>query len=152
MPPVGQVQLVRGLDYPTPARIAGVLMNSVFLDMLDHDEMQMRRINDLIRQAPPNSLTDMRHIEVLILRPSKDLGQLAGQYEVKLPRLFRFFERGLGTRQARGADALAMVMFEPDYLKRMIDLGEQDAAMRRDEIDRFLHVDAHADEKRTVLD
>ena len=67
-----------------------------FLDMLDHDELQMRRINDLIRRTPPEQRADMRNIEVLILRPSRDLGALAGQYEVRLPRLFRFLERGFG--------------------------------------------------------
>ena len=142
--PAGPSAADRDSHYPTPARIAGVLMNAVFLDMLDHDELQMRRINDLIRRTPPEQRSDMRNIEVLILRPSRDLGALAGQYEVRLPRLFRFLERGFGTRQSRSADALAMVMFEHEYLKRLIDLGEQDTAARREEIGAFLYEEADA--------
>ena len=36
--------------YPSPAQIAGVLLNSVFLDLLDFDALQMQRINDLLAQ------------------------------------------------------------------------------------------------------
>lgn len=139
LPPPSQVHLQRGNPYPTPARIAGVLMNSVFLDMLDHDELQMQRINELLRAMPASAHGNLRHVDVLILRPSRDLAALAGAFEVKLPKLFRFLQRGLGTRQTRGADALAMVMFEQGYLSRLVALGEEDASARHAEIDAFLH-------------
>lgn len=124
--------------YPAPARIAGVLMNAIFLDMLDHDAMQMARINRLVRAMPEDVRGDLRPVKVLILRPSRDLGHLAGDYETQLPRMFRFLERGLGTREGRSADFLALVLFEHAYLSRLIELGEEDAMRRHDAIAEFL--------------
>lgn len=126
--------------YPSPARIAGVLMNAVFLDMLDHDVMQMNRINDLLRRLDPlqREMIGLRPVEVLILRPSKDLGRLAREYEIRLPSAFRFMERGLGTGDHRSADALSMVMFEHEYLARLVELGERDAEAKASTIEAFI--------------
>ncbi len=76
----------------------------------------------------------MRPIDLLLLRPSRDLGRLANDYEPNLPKGFRFLTRGLGTREIRSNDLLSMVMFQPDYLKCLIELGEADAELRREEI------------------
>jgi NTE family protein len=73
-----------------------------------------------------------------MLRPSVDLGRLANAYEPDLPRAFRFLTRGLGTRETRSNDMLSLVMFQGDYVKRLIDLGEADAMARLDDIRRFL--------------
>ena len=55
-----------------------------------------------------------------------------------LPRTFRFLTRGLGTRETRSNDLLSLVMFQPDYLSALIDLGEKDAMARIGEIETFL--------------
>ena len=136
------VRRERSPHYPAPARIAGVLMNSIFLDMLDHDAMQMARINRLVSALPADARDGLRTVKVLILRPSRDLGHLAGDYERQLPRMFRFLERGLGTREAKSADFLALVLFERAYLSRLIELGEEDAHHRHEEIAAFLATDA----------
>jgi NTE family protein len=75
-----------------------------------------------------------------MLRPSVDLGRLANEYEPELPRAFRFLERGLGTRETRSNDMLSLVMFQADYVRRLIELGEADAAARIGDIRRFLQV------------
>lgn len=124
--------------YPPPAHIAGLLMNAVFLDMLDADAMHLRRINDLIAGLPASRQTSLRPIDVLLLRPSRDLGRLASAHERTLPALFRFFMRGLGTGELRSADYLSLILFEPRYLENLIELGEQDAAERKGEIHEFL--------------
>ena len=124
--------------YPSPAQIAGVMLNAVFLDMLDYDALQMNRINRLVSKMPPESNSDLRQVEVMVLRPKEDLGALARDYELNMPRAFRFFERGLNNRDARSSDALSMVIFEPEYLALLIRLGEEDAADRKDEIESFL--------------
>ena len=46
-------------------------------------------------------------------------------------KAFRFLTRGLGTRETRSNDMLSLVMFQPDYVKRLIELGEADAEKRR---------------------
>lgn len=128
-------------NYPPPAQVAGVLYNAIFLDQLDGDAYQMRQINRLIAHLPPDRRDGLRHIELLLLRPSLDLGRLANEYEPELPRPFRFLTRGLGTRETRSNDLLSLLMFQGDYVKRLVDLGEADAAARLEEIRSFLRDD-----------
>jgi NTE family protein len=80
----------------------------------------------------------LRRIDLPMLRPSMDLGWLANEYEPELPRAFRFLTRGLGTRETRSNDMLSLVMFQGDYVRRLIDLGEEDAMRRVEEIRAFV--------------
>src|SRR5262245_48765784 len=133
------VPLVVG--YPPPAQVAGVLFNAIFLDLLDVDALHLQQVNHLIEHLPPAEREHLRHIDLLVLRPSEDLGRLANQYEAQLPRAFRFLTRGLGTAEARSNDLLSLVMFQTDYIQRLIEMGERDATARLPEIRRFLAED-----------
>jgi NTE family protein len=124
--------------YPPPAQVAGVLYNSIFLDQLDADALELQRINDLIARLPESARNGFRRIDLLMLRPSVDLGRLANEYEPELPRPFRFMTRGLGTRETRSNDMLSLVMFQGDYIRRLIELGEADAASKIDRIREFV--------------
>lgn len=125
-------------DYPAPATIIGLLLDSVFLDMLDYDALNIDRVNALL-EAHPNPLeTGFHPVKLLVIRPSRDLGVIANEFEPKLPRTFRFVTRGLGTREARRADMLATLMFQPGYIRKLISIGELDGDRRRDEIAAFL--------------
>ncbi|MBI5362878.1 MAG: patatin-like phospholipase family protein [Planctomycetes bacterium] len=121
--------------YPPPAQVLGVLFNSVFLDQFDADAQAMERINALLATSSGTNAADLRRLELCLLRPSRDLGRLANEHEPALPRAFRFMTRGLGTRETRSNDLLSLIMFQPDYLTRLIELGEQDAARCGDAID-----------------
>ncbi len=124
--------------YPPPAQVIGVLLNAVFLDALDQDELRMRRANELLAHwqgAPPE---DLRHVDLVVLRPSQNLGRLAGQYEAGLPKPFRFMTRGLGTRETASPDFLSLLMFDPGYLNRLLEIGERDAEARMGELERLL--------------
>lgn len=126
--------------YPPPARILGLLFNSVFLDTLDWDAARLRRLNALLAALPPERReeTGLRRIELLILRPSQDIGRLAADYERRLPRTLRFFVRGLGSPRARSADFVSYLLFESAYISRLIELGEEDAERQWPEIEAFL--------------
>ncbi len=124
--------------YPPPAQVLGVLLNSVFLDLLDQDALRLERLNELLAKLPPEEETDLRPVRLLVLRPSVDLGRLANEFEPKLPKTFRFLTRGLGTRQTKSPDFLSMVLFQEDYIGRLLALGESDAEARADEIDEFI--------------
>ena len=124
--------------YPPPAQVAGVLFNAIFLDLLDTDAQRLQQVNSLISRLPPDSRGGLRQIDLLVLRPSQDLGRLANAFEPALPRAFRFLVRGLGSRETRSNDMLSLLMFQPDYIGRLIDLGEADARARAAEIDAFL--------------
>jgi NTE family protein len=124
--------------YPPPAQVAGLLYNAIFLDLLDADALHMQQVNSLIAQLPGGRYDGLRHVDLLVLRPSEDLGRLANAYEPELPRAFRHLTRGLGTRETRSNDLLSLVMFQTDYITRLIEMGESDAAARLPEIRRFL--------------
>jgi len=130
------------LDYPPPARVAGILANAVFLDMLDYDALQMQRINALLRQLPEAAREGLRPVRVLILRPSRDLGRLAAEHEYRMPRAFRFLQRGLSARHLRSDDVVSMVNFEPEFIERLMELGEEDTQARIGEIAAFLDGDS----------
>jgi NTE family protein len=125
-------------DYPSPAQVIGVLLSAVFLDMLDYDAMNMQRLNDLVREVPPDKRAGLRHAALLLLRPSQEISKLATQYEPTLPPLFRFMMRGMGTRETKTPDSLSMVLFQPEYVRRLIQVGETDAWSRREDIEAFV--------------
>jgi len=130
---------VRG--YPPPAQIVGVLMNAIFLDLLDHDALRLERLNDLLRKLESEERQGLRPIDLLVTRPSRDLGRMAREFEPQLPRGFRFLTRGLGTRETESPDFLSLVLFQPDYLRALMDVGEADAERRMPEILAFLDED-----------
>ncbi len=125
-------------EFAPVAQIIGVLLDSIFLDLLDYDAANMSRINMLYDEVNDKTRDTLNKVELLILRPSEDLGKLASQYEVKLPQPFRYFTRGFGTRDTKSPDSLSLLMFQPEYLNRLIELGEQDAEQNADQIEEFL--------------
>lgn len=124
--------------YPPPAQVLGVMLNAVFLDLVDQDAHRLERLNDLVRALPPAQRDSLRHIRLTVIRPSLDLARLAAQFEPQLPAAFRFMTRGLGTRETRSPDLLSMLMFQPDYLDRLIAIGEADAERRAADLDALL--------------
>jgi len=124
--------------YPPPAQVLSVLYNAIFLDLIDEDILRLERMNRLIDELPPSDREGMRLVEILVLRPSRDLGKLAGEFEPRLPRAFRYITRGLGTRQTTSPDILSLLMFQIDYLRALVELGERDVEANKDRIDAFL--------------
>jgi NTE family protein len=51
--------------YPPPAQVLGVMMNAVFLDMLDFDALSMARINRLVESLPPDKRGGLRVVRLL---------------------------------------------------------------------------------------
>jgi len=138
VPDMAETRMHALKGYPPPAQIFGDVMSAIFLDQFDGDALRLERINQLIENAPPEKRGNLRPVKLMLLRPSRDLGRLANEYEPRLPRTFRFLTRGLGTQQTRSNDMISLVMFQPDYLKRLLELGEEDAAERAGEIEKFL--------------
>lgn len=122
------------IGYPPPAQIAGTLMNSIFLDALDQDVRTLKRTNQLLEQIPEEQHDERHVVDLFAMRPSEDLGELAGGFEPELPYMFRHLFRGLGTRETSSPDWLSMVMFDPNYLTHLVKLGENDADKHTGEI------------------
>jgi len=114
--------------YPPPAQIAGQLLSAVFLDLFDQDADRLARINALCRACPEGAeALGFRVVETRVVRPSEDLGRLAARHEPRLPRPFRFATRGLGTRETKSPDFLSLLLFQPDYIEELIQVGLRDA-------------------------
>jgi len=133
-----EAESLQVVGYPPPAQILGTVLNAVFLDLIDQDELRLNRLNQLLLQLPPERRNGMNPIDLLVIRPSMDLGKLAAKFEPQLPTAFRFMTRGLGTRQQKSPDMLSMLMFQPDYLEHLMEIGERDAEARADRIARFI--------------
>jgi NTE family protein len=123
--------------YPPAAQIVGSLLNAVFLDTLDQDTLTLRRLNQLVRELPRRRRHGMRPVNLLALRPSVDLGKLAGDYEATLPASLRVLLRALGIEQTASPDWLSLLLFEHDYVARLIDIGYRDARRQHDRIAAF---------------
>lgn len=125
------------IGYPPAAQIFGVLLNAVFLDRLDQDAAGMVRINELIKHVPPSNRQDLRPIDLLVIRPSMDLGKLSGDFQHDLGGILKLIGRGLGSKDTKSPDWLSMILFEPAYTTSLIDVGYQDARKQYDDLARF---------------
>jgi len=128
------------------AQIAGVLLNSLFLDSLDDDIARLQRVNRTLgfipedtRQRSPDLL---RRIPSLLLSPSQDLGHLAADEYDKFPGMLRHLLRGIGATGESGWDLMSYLAFQHAYVSRLIDLGYHDTLARRAEIEAFFSAPA----------
>lgn len=128
-------------NYPPVAQILGTMMNAMFLDMLDFDASNAQRLNEFIPYLPLGHQKNLREVSTFVLRPSEDLGRTAARFESRLPTGLRFFARGLGARETESPDSLSMLMFQPDYIKRLIATGEKDARAQGDKLLRYVRGD-----------
>lgn len=122
------------VGYPPPAQILSHLLNAVFLDVLDQDVERLQSVNQLLAKLPPEERDGLRPVDILVMRPSEDLGKLSAAYEPQLPESFRLLTRSLGTQETTSPDFLSYLMFQPDYLAHLIRLGEADAEARLPEL------------------
>lgn len=127
--------------YPPAAQILGQLVNAIFLDGIEEDVARMERMNDLLRKTAPQERDGLKPIDLLVLRPSVDLGKLSGHYEQFLPRKLKLLVRAMGVKETDSPDFISLLMFEPTFTRRLIDLGESDIAARLPEIRTFLGED-----------
>jgi NTE family protein len=124
--------------YPPPAQILGILLNAVFLDNLDHDADVMQRLNDALLRVAPSQRGELVPVDLLVVRPSEDLGDIAGAYEHTLPTGFRYLLRGWGTQETPVTDSIAMLLFEAEYTRRLIAIGERDGEANMAEIAKLI--------------
>jgi len=95
-------------------------------------------MNELLRKMAPHEHGGLKPIDLLVLRPSIDLGKLSGDYERFLPRKLKLLVRALGVKETESPDFISLLMFEPTFTRRLIELGAADVASRIPEIRSFL--------------
>jgi NTE family protein len=111
---------------PSPAQLGSLVLNSLFAESLDADVEHLERLNTIMATRQEGSF-GMRKIDVLVLRPSEDLGQLAMHFLKEVPSMIRFLLRGLGSERGDSSDILSYLLFAPAFLSTLVELGYNDA-------------------------
>jgi len=147
-------------DYGSPLFLFGKLLNALLLDHVDTDLARMHVMNEMIADGTaaygPDFLerlnaratADGRHpfraIHDLVLRPSADLGILAGRIlqgmggERARSPLIRLAARGLvDGRRTPESDLLSYLLFDGEFLAPLAELGLRDARAREEELVEF---------------
>ncbi|MEK6748876.1 MAG: patatin-like phospholipase family protein [Pseudomonadota bacterium] len=135
-------------EFPSLAQIAGHVLNSIFLDNVDADLERLCRINRTLNSLPPDlrKASNLRVIDVLTIAPSRDLDLMAARHVHLMPAPIRFLMRGLGVSPHSGSSLLSYVLFERAYCRELINLGYQDAMLKREQIVEFFDVRRPADQ------
>lgn len=125
-------------DYPATAQVLALLFHSVFLDALDADAERLELVNRLLADVSGNARSSGSpcHVDLLMLRPSRDLATLCTRCRPHLPAPLEWLVRAIGGE--RSADFLSYLMFDPAYTGLLIELGYHDVAAQWPRIERFL--------------
>ncbi len=123
--------------YPPVGQLFSVLMNAVFLDVLEQDIDRFERLNALLKALPERKRRGMKPIRLLALSPSKDIGRMAGEYKLALDGALRFVLRGVAGGEQQSPDWLSMILFDGGYTQRLMELGYVDAGNQRARLDAF---------------
>ena len=123
---------------PRAAQILGNLMSATFLDVLDQDALHLERINGLVERLPEAERMGLRPIRCLVIRPSRDIAALANDFEPRLPFVFRFLTRRWGTKRARTQELLSTILFQEDYVRALLEVGEEDGERNVDALAELL--------------
>jgi NTE family protein len=119
-------------DYTKPSlgRTVSLVLNAVLLDAIELDYERAARINTTVQFLRPDAPTALRPLEMLMLRPSADIGNIAAQHEKSFPKTVRHLIRGLGSTN-EASDLISYLLFEPPYINTLLELGYQDTMAQK---------------------
>jgi NTE family protein len=126
--------------YPTIAQIAGHALSSIFLDALAVDAERLERINATLEMIPEELRTraSLRPVKLLLISPSERLDDIAARHLGALPTSIRALLGAIGVSRNRpgsnGAALASYLLFEADFTRELMALGEADTMRRRDEV------------------
>jgi NTE family protein len=144
----------------SPAFLVGKLLNALLLDPVQYDLHVLERLNqvmDVLEQTLSAADLDRvqrvwiqhrgvpyRKLKTLVFTPSRDLGELAGDYirsrlrtdELK-PLMRYLIERAVNSSPHTEADWASYLLFEGGFASELIAVGHADALNRREEVLKF---------------
>jgi NTE family protein len=127
--------------YPSFAQAAGHALSTIFLDNVAMDIERLVQVNRLLAKLPDARDPDgvaMGHVDVLVLAPSRDLGDMALEHAHRLPGAMRTLMHALGSTQGTGANLTSYLLFDAGFCRALMNLGYADTMHRRDHVAAFL--------------
>jgi NTE family protein len=135
--PAAETGAVLRVTPPSIAQVAGALLDAVMLDALGVDVEHSRRVNTSVIAAPTGDPEQpFRWVDVLWLGPSRHFSDVAREYAHRIPPVVRYLMRGLGSDEET-TELASYLLFDGAYCGRLIEIGREDVAARRDEIRAF---------------
>jgi NTE family protein len=134
--------------YPTIAQIGGHALSSIFLDALAVDAERLERINATLAMIPEELRANaaLRPVKLLLISPSERLDDIAARHLGALPTSIRALLGAIGVSQDRpgsnGSALASYLLFEADYTRELMALGEADTLRRRAEVLEFFGLPA----------
>lgn len=129
------------VPYPSPARIMGHMLNAAFLDSMEADVARLTRINRTLSKIPEKTKNkeemELRKIDILEIKPSFSLDEIAGKHAKEMPWALRLALGGSGNTSESGSGLLSYLLFSKGYCRNLIDLGYHDALSRTEEVKAF---------------
>jgi NTE family protein len=124
---------------PSLARVLGVILNALLLDAVDVDMERMARVNQTLSLVPEQTRSnlELKKVDYLWLRPSQDIGHLAGDLFENLPKVIKYLIGGLGSSK-EASEMTSYLLFDPTFCGRLVKTGYEDAMNGKDSILQFL--------------
>ena len=147
-------------DYASPTCRVGKVLNALMLDHLETDLARMHVVNEIITDGETSFGSDFltrvneismsrrgqkyRRIEDLVLRPSQDLGVMAGKILRDMPKkkshspLLRLAARNVDDgRRTPESDLLSYLLFDAAFSVPLVELGYKDAQAQEEALCEF---------------
>ena len=134
--------------YPSIAQIGGHALSSIFLDALAVDAERLERINATLALIPEDirAQARLKPVRLLLISPSERLDDIAARHLGALPHSIRALLGGIGVSGgspgSNGAALASYLLFEADYTRELMALGEKDTEARRAEVLQFFDLAA----------
>jgi NTE family protein len=130
------------VPYPSLGRIAGYVLDALFMDGLSQDLERLTRVNLILDQVPGRVLDTgaarLRWIDAMIVLPSRDIREIAIRHLHEMPRPVQLLMSGLGALNYGGRQLASYLLFEQGYTRELIRLGYEDGLARREQLLDFM--------------